>query len=160
MSGLEQKQMLCISVQDHNSDPHLIFEIEPYYSRKTRRIFMERAPENYNIDCFDNQTCLDNLAFVWDVGYALILGLLVYEQPGDYEAQIVYPHHRCGNPVLRIDEEPYEYKRHRKFCAAMPLPTLDMDEGTGNNTLLFKTGKTVLEHLPLIGFQIETPEKT
>ena len=151
--------MLYISIQEKDNPEwrHLRFELEPYYRRRTRHIHTEYGQKKFALDQFDSNTCLDNHVLVWDIGFGIIMGLLVSERKKKW-AQIVYPHHRCGHPVLRVDEEPYEYKPHRKFCSTLLLPTLDMSEATDNDTLLFKTGKMILEHLPLVEFDIEEPE--
>jgi hypothetical protein len=147
MPRVLQKQMLYLSTQNQDKDPVLIFEIEPYYEKINRQIHTERQ-----LETFDIQALLDDDVFMDDVGRKLVLGLLVSgnlkDSKGRLWAQIVYPHERHGIPVLRIDEEPYEYKPHRRFCASLPLPTLNMSEAVRNEALKIKIATMVLEHLP------------
>ena len=164
MSDVLQKQMLCISIQEKDNPErrHLRFESEPYYRRRTRRIYTECYPDKFGINDISENGFLNNDLFLEDIGFALIVRLLVHNDMEDREgwnlAQIIYPHHRSDNPVLRIDEEQYEHKSHRKFCARLPLASLDRSKEISNEELKRAIACTVLKHLPLVGFDIEEPE--
>lgn len=146
---LPSKQMLAISVHDQNTDaPYLKFELEDYYRDQNRKIHTERA-----LDTFDILDLRANEAYVDDLGFVLILGLLIpgklKDRYGNRWAQFVYPHFRGANAVLRIDEEPYTPKRNRKFCATLPLRTIDIDEAIDHPDLRRRIGMTVLDFLPI-----------
>lgn len=148
MVNAQQKQMLYISVREE--DPSLYFEIEPYYSRQDRQIHTERPLES-----FDPAVLIKDDTYLEDVGFSLILRLLLPESLKDSKgrawAQIVYPHERHGNPVLRIDEEPYQYKPHREFCTSMALSTMDVGKAIEDEDLKIQVVKIVLRYLPLRG---------
>ena len=148
--GRAQKQMLYLSVQGEDAEPHLRLEMEPYYPRENRRIHTA-VP----IDTHDAEILRCDDVFLDKVGLCLTLGLLVSldfkDESGRSWAQIVYPHHRTnGQAVLRLDEEYYDYKPYRAFCTNIPLPSLDVDE-RDKITEEFKRliARTVLDYLPL-----------
>lgn len=137
--------MLCLSIQDWDHNPYLRFEIEPYYPRQNRRVYSEQ-----DLVSLDNHAILEDAEFLEELGFRTILRLLVVgKSRGQSWAQIIYPHQRRVNAVLRVDEEFYEYKPHRIFCADILSVTLEKDQVLKDKNLMTKIGKTILTYLPL-----------
>ncbi|MCB1651264.1 MAG: hypothetical protein KDI46_04350 [Alphaproteobacteria bacterium] len=140
--------MLYISAHDPHGEPYLKFERELYYRNQKRECHKERQLYTKDIEILRRDD-----EWLKELGFGLILSLLIRKDLKDSKgrtwAQIPYPHHRGRTPVVRIDQEPYEYKKCRTFCTIMPLPSIDVDREIVNEELKRALALTVLEYLPL-----------
>lgn len=148
MSQVVQKQMLWISVHRQDSEPYLKLELESYYRKLNRRIYTEKS-----IDVFDKKILLRDQEFKLNLGFSLILLLLVDKGLADYKgrywAALVYPHYRGQQTVIRLDEEVYHEQPQRKFCCTIPLFGLSMEQEAKNRSFRKVLAENVLKYLPI-----------
>lgn len=160
-SAPPQKKMLNLSVHPHGAGGVLRIEREDYYSRRSRVIKTEYAP-----DSFQRADILQDPVFYKGIMWWLTMGLF---GPNNKEenhtwSSLIYPHFRGRNPVLRLDREFYLYRPYREHCADLDLMTLDFDVLSEDDSFQSQLARAVLGHLPPDQipddvFFVETPQK-
>lgn len=149
MSKNAIKKMLYLTIRRRGDVGHIVFEMEPYY-RNSKRYIIRGKPINF----YDKKILLRDDELKESMGFNLIQGLFIYgknepEPENRVWSQIVYPHFRETETVLRIDTEIYRYKPTRIFCGDLLLPSLDLDVVSGDESFKRLLAEYVLTYLPL-----------
>lgn len=146
--------MLVITAELLEKQPVAIIQKAPHFWLENRLISTEKElPENLSA-----KEMLEDYNLCWDIGWKLYLDL-IYKYY-DESASILSIQTNRGYPVIRYDQEPYEYKNEKQFITKITLPTITSDI-LDNDRLLQATGKIILENLlahetqwpPVIGQQ-------
>lgn len=137
--------MLCVSLQKKQDTSKIRFEIEPYYRRKNRIICSVKEISSYN-----TKILLRDSELKKNLGYSIALSLLIPIETDDgfkNFSVIAYPHLHGKIPVIRTDEEFYQYKKERTFCEEIILPNNDADNIPKD--YMITLAEKVLTHLPI-----------
>jgi len=143
-----EKKMLCLSVNQSQTDPSINIEIGPYYAYGHRWVASVKE-----LEIFDKKILLRDTEFKEDLAFRIILHLfvenritLIYQKPC---SMMIYPHLKGNQEIIAIGVQvPFDTPR-RECVETLPIAGIGWDYLMDDNHFKQTLAEKILINLPI-----------